>query len=79
MTESVTDVAVGQRLAAILDEVTNGADWLAEIATPNWGRNHGWTNYVPSEIQGLWLVLPLESRMVAFFLATDLAGREDLG
>ena len=42
-----------------------------------WGRVHNWRNYVPEEVQKLWFDLPLETRLIIYKMANDLARREE--
>lgn len=77
MNELVTSVDASKELAGILDE-TAGAAWLAQISNPVWDNAinaHDWRCNVPPEIQEIWGLLSIEARMVAYFLALDLALR----
>jgi hypothetical protein len=40
------------------------------------GRVHDWRNHVPSKIEAAWNSLSLETRLVVFGIAEELAGEE---
>ena len=46
-------------------------DWQAG------GRVHNWRNYVPTDLRARWADLSDDTRGAIYFMADEIAGRED--
>lgn len=59
---------------------TLGFSVTKNILNPEWeniGRVHDWRNYISTQLRGIWSELSLDARIVAYYIAEEIAGQEE--
>lgn len=59
---------------------TLGFSATKNILNPEWGNNdrvHDWRNYISTQLQDIWNELSLDARIVAYYIAKNIADREE--
>lgn len=63
------------KLKSIISEYTAEA-----ILNPEWenaGRVNDWRNYIPEKLQEIWNDLSCDAKIIAYYMADEMAGREE--
>ncbi len=50
------------------------------ISNPQWekrNRVHDWRTYIPKELQDVWYDLSSDARIVAYYMAKEMADKEE--
>lgn len=77
--DQITTVAADRVLVSCADMVSclPLGDFLNNPDFENKSKVHDWRNYIPLDIQSIWLSLSEETRLIAAYMAERQADRED--
>lgn len=69
--KSLLDQLVHESHRVEIRDMLNNPQW------ENTQRIHDWRNYIPQEIRKLWDSLSEDSKMMAYYIAEEVATKED--